>query len=661
LLINILTKSFSYYPRMGSLSDPSTFSKNDPLSETTQQLKSTHNTLPDLIQYVKTHILELKAYLESFTNPDQAEAKNLLRLLQVFEKLLLHLEFSNEVLKCASDEEIKPLKERFPSIKDDYEKIQSREDLNFNVLLYTLDFLRNILLEEYVMRMNNCFKRDKDNKYEFQQSEINSAWIEIMIYRFEIIVENYPRAISYAKTDIYSYAKDSQIWQEINKLTTFKEVMDEKELDASNKSLFSLVHIVYSLIKDRSVKSPNPDFSGILSLLRDAYALKKNPARSEALAWIYLRDPTTASFKLSIAQNPLIRTMRNWKLPSIGENKLIYLPRIFPQITKELILKEYQEKKINRYSLSEDKIECEIPRYDESQRTQVLKDLFVPDESKIQVRIISPDPLYLQGGPGFITRIKNSLSSKTSQINIDPKAIIIHVHGGGWARGESEIYLPQLFDWSNNLGIVIYSIDYRLAPQNQYPAGLDDVWQAYLWILHHSHTVLGVKFEKIILVGDSAGGNLITALTLRLIKTGLRLPNGCFMLYPSFDLNADLSRPSLMKSITNVLLPYNLLKLFVNCYIGDHGRSSEDPFISPLVACDELLEKLPPIRITVGTCDPIEDDTWRFMHRLIKLNKNVKTIAYKGLIHGFYNTGEIKYTKEVWKDGCDIIRELISL
>jgi len=646
---------------MGSLSDPTILPKNDPLSETTHQPKSPNDTLTDLIQHINTQVKELKAYLESFSDLDQADARNLLRLLQIFEKLLLHLEFSEEVLKCTSDDEIKSLKERFPSLKGDYEKIQSRDDVNFNVLLYTFDFLQNILLEEYVMRMNNCFKRDKDNKYCFQKSEISSAWIEIMIFRFEIIVENYPRAITYSKTDLYSYTKDSQTWNDIHKLSTFKEVMDEKELDAENKSLFALVHIVNSIVKDRCDKSPNPDFSGIFGLLRDAYSFKKNPSRSEALAWIYLKEPTTASFRLSIAQNPLIRAMRNWKLPSIGENKLIYLPRIFPQITKELILKEYQEKTINRFALSDDKLEYEVQQYDESQRAQVLRDLFVPDPSKIQVRIVSPDPLYLQGGPGIMKRIKNSFSSKASQTKINPKAIIIHVHGGGWSRGESEIYLPQLFDWSNNLGIVIYSVDYRLAPQNQYPAGLDDIWQAYLWILHHSQTVLGVKFEKIILVGDSAGGNLITALTLRLIKTGLRLPDGCFMIYPSFDLKADLSRPSLMKCLTNVLLPYGLLKLFVNCYVGDHGRIDEDPFISPLVACDELLEKLPPVRITVGTCDPIEDDTWRFMHRLIKLKKDVKSIAYKRLIHGFYNTGETKYKNEVWKDSCDIIRELINL
>jgi len=130
--------------------------------------------------------------------------------------------------------------------------------------------------------------------------------------------------------------------------------------------------------------------------------------------------------------------------------------------------------------------------------------------------------------------------------------------------------------------------------------------------------VLGIKFEKIILVGDSAGGNLIAALTLRLIKTGLRVPDGLFMIYPSFDLKIDMSRPSVLRSLNNAILPLGLLKLFVSSYVGDF-KLSEDPFISPLVACDELLEKMPPCRLVVGTADPIEDDSWRFMSRLMYL------------------------------------------
>ena len=69
--------------------------------------------------------------------------------------------------------------------------------------------------------------------------------------------------------------------------------------------------------------------------------------------------------------------------------------------------------------------------------------------------------------------------------------------------------------WANELeGVPIFSVDYRLAPGHAFPAAINDVWQVYYWICEHAETFLGIKPEKIILVGDSAGGNLVAALTL---------------------------------------------------------------------------------------------------------------------------------------------------
>ncbi len=62
--------------------------------------------------------------------------------------------------------------------------------------------------------------------------------------------------------------------------------------------------------------------------------------------------------------------------------------------------------------------------------------------------------------------------------------------------------------WVKDLNAIHFSIDYRLAPKNMYPDGLDDVWQSYLWIINYAETILGIKKQKILITGDSAGGNL---------------------------------------------------------------------------------------------------------------------------------------------------------
>lgn len=86
--------------------------------------------------------------------------------------------------------------------------------------------------------------------------------------------------------------------------------------------------------------------------------------------------------------------------------------------------------------------------------------------------------------------------------------------------------------WANQTGIPIISIDYRLAPEDPYPKALDDVWQAYNWIIDYAADYFQINLEKIILCGDSAGGNLILGLTYLAIFLNKRIPDVLFLNYP---------------------------------------------------------------------------------------------------------------------------------
>lgn len=86
--------------------------------------------------------------------------------------------------------------------------------------------------------------------------------------------------------------------------------------------------------------------------------------------------------------------------------------------------------------------------------------------------------------------------------------------------------------WVNKLDVPVLSIDYRLAPQHPYPNALDDVFQAYMWAIKYAEDELNIIPEKIILVGDSAGGNLVLGLTYLLILLNKRLPTALFLVYP---------------------------------------------------------------------------------------------------------------------------------
>jgi len=166
--------------------------------------------------------------------------------------------------------------------------------------------------------------------------------------------------------------------------------------------------------------------------------------------------------------------------------------------------------------------------------------------------------------------IINDLNKRIEIMNKDLKKmesvapitkIIIHVHGGGFiamSSGSHQIYTRK---WAKNLHVPIFSIDYRLAPENKYPDAIDDVWQAYVWIVNYSYMHLGITPEKIILIGDSAGGNLCNAITMLAIQNNFRIPDELILCYPATNLAIDFVYPSLLYSLIDPMLNSQFLSI----------------------------------------------------------------------------------------------------
>jgi hormone-sensitive lipase len=154
-----------------------------------------------------------------------------------------------------------------------------------------------------------------------------------------------------------------------------------------------------------------------------------------------------------------------------------------------------------------------------------------------------------------------------------PNALVLHVHGGGFVSMSSGSHQNYTRIWANELKVPIFSVDYRLAPKDKFPAALNDVWQVYYWIVRYSEAFLGIKPGKIILVGDSAGGNLVCAVTVMAIERGFRVPDGLVLCYPALSLSRDIFTPSLLLAIDDPILPYPFLKMCLDTYIGDFSCS----------------------------------------------------------------------------------------
>ena len=136
---------------------------------------------------------------------------------------------------------------------------------------------------------------------------------------------------------------------------------------------------------------------------------------------------------------------------------------------------------------------------------------------------------------------------------------MIHIHGGGFVALSSFSMQSHTRKWAIELGIPIFSIDYRLSPQSAFPDALDDCWYAYRFLVREAFRYMNIRPRKIILAGDSAGGNLCLALTGLLMKREITpIPYGIYLAYPATDFREVFS-PSRINSLDDTLLFTNLL------------------------------------------------------------------------------------------------------
>lgn len=236
----------------------------------------------------------------------------------------------------------------------------------------------------------------------------------------------------------------------------------------------------------------------------------------------------------------------------------------------------------------------------------------------------------------FLNDILCCNSSNKYIKNINKDSIILHIHGGGFitlSPLSHENYTRKIV---NKTSIPLISIDYRLSPEYSFPSALDDVYQTYTWLIENGENDLNLKINNIILLGDSAGGNLILSLTYILLIKGMRLPNMIILAYPAVKMNINPLSLSYLNSLYDPLLDYNLLSFCLRSYLGENS-DDYNPFLSPLYMDSKILKYLPKLKIYGGTADPLRDDYVEFFHRCTEAFVDCELIEFKYFPHGFLN------------------------
>lgn len=209
--------------------------------------------------------------------------------------------------------------------------------------------------------------------------------------------------------------------------------------------------------------------------------------------------------------------------------------------------------------------------------------------------------------------------------------LIMHIHGGGWCFGAPETHERAARALAVSSGLAVLSVRYRLAPENPFPAGLDDVAAAWAAVTA-APEAFGADGGPLGVAGDSAGANLALALCLRTQGAGLTAPAFAALFYGVFD--ADFDTPSHRAPGVGYGLTRERMMAYWDRYAPD-AATRANPLASPLRATDAALAALPPLWLNAADVDPLRDDTLRLRDRLKALGRDDPMVLHPGVIHGF--------------------------
>lgn len=256
----------------------------------------------------------------------------------------------------------------------------------------------------------------------------------------------------------------------------------------------------------------------------------------------------------------------------------------------------------------------------------VMRDYFISmPEPKVDTM---GQQIPIEGGKTIHARVY------TPKTGSGPFPVIVYYHGGGWVIADIDTYNASAQGLAEQVGAVVVSVAYRLAPEDKFPAQHNDAFAAYQWVLQHASSIKGDP-KRVAVVGESAGGNLAANVSIMARDKKVALPLHQVLVYPiaSNDLNsASYNQYATAKPLDKPMMAY-----FLKQTVSDNAQSS-DPRIN-LVKAD--LRGLPGTTLIAAELDPLQTEGKLLADQLKAAGVAVTYKRYEGVTHEFFGMATV--------------------
>ena len=259
----------------------------------------------------------------------------------------------------------------------------------------------------------------------------------------------------------------------------------------------------------------------------------------------------------------------------------------------------------------------------EELRQQLVRAVQLLDQEAVSVRRKEDIKIPCKDGE----RSARIYSVDTEVSNLLP--VLLYFHGGGWVQGDLETHDGLCSRLAEASGAMVVALDYRLAPENKFPAAVEDCFSCFQWLSAEGQTI-GADPQRIAVGGDSAGGNLAAVVSQMARSMDFDRPIFQLLLYPATDL--EFKTPSHIERKNDEFIPHDRMEWYLKQYLNS-SEEKQDYKASP--AANPNLGGQPPSLIIVGGFDPLRDDARLYAEKLSAAGVDVVFHEYTGQIHAF--------------------------